>query len=68
VSGALVLVEGYRRAGGVLDCGSPTVLADSLSAEVNWLELNVRRSLENAAGRDRQQAEVEIGLGRLVKR
>jgi hypothetical protein len=36
-------------------------LAGSLSAVVNWLDLNVRRSLDSAAeGRDRQQAEVEI--------
>jgi hypothetical protein len=58
---ALALVEGYRRAGGVFSCGSPTVLAGSLSAVANWLDLNVRRSLDDAAeGRDRQQAEAEI--------
>jgi Ser/Thr protein kinase RdoA (MazF antagonist) len=57
---ALALVEGYRRAGGVFSCGSPTVLAGSLSAVANWLDLNVRRSLDDAAeGRD-QQAEAEI--------
>ena len=58
---AHALVEGYRRGGGVFDCGSPTVLAGSLSAVANWLELNVRRSLDHAAeGRGRQQAEAEI--------
>jgi hypothetical protein len=42
-------------------CGSPTVLAGSLSAVANWLELNVRRSLDNTAqGRAHQQAEAEI--------
>jgi hypothetical protein len=35
-------------------------LAGSLSAVANWLDLNVRRSLDDAAeGRD-QQAEAEI--------
>jgi hypothetical protein len=59
---ALALVEGYRRAGGVFSCGSPTVLAGSLSAVANWLDLNLRRSLDDAAqGRDPQQAEAEIG-------
>jgi Ser/Thr protein kinase RdoA (MazF antagonist) len=58
---ALALVEGYRRAGGILDCGSPTVLAGSLSAVANWLELNVRRSLDDTAqGGDPQQAQAEI--------
>jgi len=58
---ALALVEGYRRAGGVLDCGSPTVLAGSLSAVANWLELNVRRSLSEAANQPfRWQAEAEV--------
>jgi Ser/Thr protein kinase RdoA (MazF antagonist) len=68
---ALALVEGYRRAGGILESGSPTVLAGSLSAVVNWLELNVRRSLDDAAeGRDPQQAEAEIAgaLGELAWR
>jgi thiamine kinase-like enzyme len=58
---ALGLVEGYGRAGGVFHCGSPTVLAGSLSAVANWLRLNVRRSLDNTAqGRDPQQAKAEI--------
>jgi hypothetical protein len=36
-------------------------LAGSLSAVVNWLDLNLRRSLGDAAqGRDREQAEAEI--------
>ena len=68
---ALALVEGYRRAGGILEGGSPTVLAGSLSAVVNWLELNVRRSLDDAVeGRDRQRAEAEIAgaLGELAWR
>ena len=37
------------------------MLAGSLSAVANWLDLNVRRSFDDAAeGRDRQQAEAEI--------
>jgi thiamine kinase-like enzyme len=46
---ALALVEGYRGAGGGLEGHSPTVLAGSLSAVANWLELNLRRSLDLAA-------------------
>jgi thiamine kinase-like enzyme len=58
---ALALVEGYRQAGGVIDCESPTVLAGSLSAVANWLELNVRRNLDGAAGdRATRRAEVEV--------
>jgi hypothetical protein len=44
-------------------------LAGSLSAVVNWLDLNLRRSLEDPAqGRDREQAEAEIAgaLGELA--
>jgi hypothetical protein len=64
---ALALVEGYRRAGGVLPGHSPTVLAGSLSAVANWLELNLRRSLSQAAGRGlRWQAEAEVA-GALVE-
>jgi thiamine kinase-like enzyme len=64
---ALALVEGYRRAGGVLQGHSPTVLAGSLSAVANWLELNVRRSLDQAAGQAlRWQAEAEV-TGALVE-
>jgi Ser/Thr protein kinase RdoA (MazF antagonist) len=68
---ALALVEGYRRAGGLLDCGSPTVLAGSLSAVANWLELNVRRSLDQAADRPfrwRAEAEVAGALAELSRR
>jgi hypothetical protein len=37
------------------------VLAGSLSAVANWLELNVRRSLDGAArGRAAQRAEAEV--------
>jgi Ser/Thr protein kinase RdoA (MazF antagonist) len=55
---ALALVEGYRAAGGGLEGRSPTVLAGSLSAVANWLELNLRRSLDRAADRPfRQRAE-----------
>jgi Ser/Thr protein kinase RdoA (MazF antagonist) len=58
---ALALVEGYRQAGGMLDRGSPTVLAGSLSAVANWLELQVRRNLSSAADdRGRAQAELEV--------
>jgi Ser/Thr protein kinase RdoA (MazF antagonist) len=58
---ALALVQGYRLAHGVVDCESPTVLAGSLSAVANWLELNVRRSLDGAAGgRAAQRAEAEV--------
>jgi Ser/Thr protein kinase RdoA (MazF antagonist) len=64
---ALALVEGYRRAGGVLQGHSPTVLAGSLSAVANWLELNVRRSLSQAADQAlRWQAEAELA-GALVE-
>jgi Ser/Thr protein kinase RdoA (MazF antagonist) len=58
---ALALVEGYRGAGGVLEDRSPTVLAGSLSAVANWLDLNVRRSLSEAANQPfRSQAEAEV--------
>jgi thiamine kinase-like enzyme len=58
---ALALVEGYRRAGGVLQDHSPTVLAGSLSAVASWLDLNVRRSLSQAAGQAlRWQVEAEV--------
>jgi thiamine kinase-like enzyme len=58
---ALALVEGYRRAGGVLPGHSPTVLAGSLSAVANWLELNLRRSLSQATDQAvRWQAEAEV--------
>jgi hypothetical protein len=64
---ALALVEGYRGVGGVLQGHSPTVLAGSLSAVANWLELNVRRSLSPAADHAlRWQAEVEVA-GALVE-
>jgi hypothetical protein len=63
---ALALVEGYRRAGGVLPGHSPTVLAGSLSAVANWLELNLRRSLSQATDQAvRWQAEAEVA-GALV--
>ena len=55
---ARALVEGYRAAGGGLEGSSPTVLAGSLSAVANWLELNLRRSLDRAADQPfRQRAE-----------
>jgi Ser/Thr protein kinase RdoA (MazF antagonist) len=63
---ALALVEGYRQAGGDLPGHSPTVMAGSLSAVANWLELNVRRIFGQAA--DPQlcwQAESEVA-GALV--
>jgi Ser/Thr protein kinase RdoA (MazF antagonist) len=68
---ALALVEGYRRAGGTFTVGSPTVLAGSLSAVANWLELKVRSGLDNAAyARGRVQAETEVAdaLSQLVWR
>jgi Ser/Thr protein kinase RdoA (MazF antagonist) len=59
---ALALVEGYRQAGGGLQEHSPTVLAGSLSAVANWLELNVRRSLDEPTGQPfHSQAEAEVG-------
>ncbi len=58
------LVAGYRGAGGVLQAHSPTVLAGSLSAVANWLELNVRRSLSQAADQAvRWQADAEVASG-----
>jgi thiamine kinase-like enzyme len=64
---AQALVEGYRTAGGVLQDHSPTVLAGSLSAVANWLELNVRRSLSQAANPVlRWQAEAEV-TGALIE-
>jgi thiamine kinase-like enzyme len=68
---ALALVEGYREAGGVLQGHSPTVLAGSLSAVANWLELNVRRSLDQTADRPlcwRSGAEVAGALAELSRR
>jgi Ser/Thr protein kinase RdoA (MazF antagonist) len=68
---ALALVAGYRGAGGGLEGLSPTVLAGSLSAVANWLELNVRRSLGEPAGRPvRAQAEAAVAgsLGGLRRR
>jgi Ser/Thr protein kinase RdoA (MazF antagonist) len=65
---ALALVESYRRAGGALQEPSPTVLAGSLSAVANWLELNVRRSLGEATDptlRSRAEAEVAAALAEL---
>jgi hypothetical protein len=49
----------------------PTVLAGSLSAAANWLELNVRRSLDGAAGDravPRAEAEVANALNKLAWR
>jgi Ser/Thr protein kinase RdoA (MazF antagonist) len=64
---ARALVEGYRAAGGGLEGSSPTVLAGSLSAVANWLELNMRRSLDQAADRPfRRRAETEA-TGALVE-
>ena len=64
---ALALVEGYRAAGGVLPGQSPTVLAGSLSAVANWLELNLRRSLSQATDQALGwQAEAEVA-GALVE-
>jgi Ser/Thr protein kinase RdoA (MazF antagonist) len=58
---ALALMESYRAAGGILQDQTPTVLAASLSAVANWLELNLRRSLSQAANRAvRRQAEAEV--------
>jgi hypothetical protein len=65
---ARALVEGYRRAGGDLQVLSPTVLAGSLSAVANWLELNLRRSLGEATDpplRSRAEAEVAAALDEL---
>jgi Ser/Thr protein kinase RdoA (MazF antagonist) len=57
----LAMVQGYQRAGGVIGATSPTVLAGSLSAVANWLELNLRRSLDPTAGdRATQRAEAEV--------
>jgi Ser/Thr protein kinase RdoA (MazF antagonist) len=64
---ALALVEGYRAAGGVLPGQSPTVLAGSLSAVANWLELNLRRSLSQATDQAvRWPADAEVA-GALVE-
>jgi Ser/Thr protein kinase RdoA (MazF antagonist) len=68
---ALALLEGYRRAGGTFQEHSPTVLAGSLSAVANWLELNVRRSLGEAPSqpfRSRAEAGVAGALSELVWR
>jgi Ser/Thr protein kinase RdoA (MazF antagonist) len=64
---ARALVEGYRATGGGLEGHSPTVLAGSLSAVANWLELNLCRSLDQAADRPfRRRAETEA-TGALVE-
>jgi len=68
---ARALVEGYRGAGGGLEGHSPTVLAGSLSAVANWLELNLRRSLDRAADqplRWRAEAELAGALAELSRR
>jgi Ser/Thr protein kinase RdoA (MazF antagonist) len=68
---ALALVEGYRQAGGSFQEHSPTVLAGSLSAVANWLELNVRRSLSeppNQPFRSRAEAAVADALSELAGR
>jgi len=68
---ALALVEGYRQVGGGFQEQAPTVLAGSLSAVANWLELNVRRSLGKAADqpfRWRAEAEVAGALSELAWR
>ena len=68
---ARALVEGYRATGGGLESHSPTVLAGSLSAVANWLELNLRRSLDQAAGRPfrrRAEAEATGALAELSRR
>jgi hypothetical protein len=68
---ALALVEGYHGAGGVLQGHSPTVLAGSLSAVANWLELNLRRSLSQGADQAvcwQAEAEVARALVELPRR
>ena len=68
---ARALVEGYRATGRGLESHSPTVLAGSLSAVANWLELNLRRSLDQAAGRPfrrRAEAEATGALAELSRR
>jgi Ser/Thr protein kinase RdoA (MazF antagonist) len=68
---ALALVESYRAAGGGLEGHSATVLAGSLSAVANWLELNLRRSLDQAADRSfrrRAEAELDGALAELSRR
>jgi Ser/Thr protein kinase RdoA (MazF antagonist) len=68
---ARALVEGYRAAGGGLEGSSPMVLAGSLRAVANWLELNVRRSLDQAADqpfRQRAEAEATGALAELSRR
>jgi Ser/Thr protein kinase RdoA (MazF antagonist) len=58
-------------AGGGLEGHSPTVLAGSLSAVANWLELNLRRSLDRAADqplRWRAEAELAGALAELSRR
>jgi Ser/Thr protein kinase RdoA (MazF antagonist) len=68
---ARALVEGHRQAGGGFQEHSPTVLAGSLSAVANWLELNVRRSLGEATNQPsgrRAGAEVAAALSQLAWR
>jgi Ser/Thr protein kinase RdoA (MazF antagonist) len=68
---ALALVDGYRLAGGAFQQPSPTVLAGSLSAVANWLELNVRRGLDEATAqplRSRAEAEVAGAISELAWR
>ena len=58
---AAAMVQGYRRAGGMIDATSPTVLAGSVSAVANWLELNLRYGLDSTAeDRATQRAEAEV--------
>jgi len=64
---ARALVEGYRAAGGGLESSSPTVLAGSLSAVVNWLELNLCRSLDQAADRPFRQRAEAVATGALAE-
>jgi Ser/Thr protein kinase RdoA (MazF antagonist) len=64
---ARALVEGYRAAGGGLESHSPTVLAGSLSAVVNWLELNLCRSLDQAADRPFRQRAEAVATGALAE-
>jgi thiamine kinase-like enzyme len=64
---ALALVGRLPPGGWVLQDHSPTVLAGSLSAVANWLELNLRRSLSQAADQAvRWQAEAEV-TGALIE-
>jgi thiamine kinase-like enzyme len=64
---ARALVEGYHAAGGEPAGSSPTVLAGSLSAVANWLELNVRRSLDRAADRPSRRRAEAAATGALAE-